>query len=158
MATIVSVSPGAPFTPKVNFPRSNNLQAAGAGNANMERPDLAPGVVTSNIVRGGPDQYFDRTAFVLQPEGFLGNNGRNTLIGPGIATVDLSVTRNIPLKEQYQIQFRGEFFNILNRVNFGLPNWQIFTNATGTPNPSAGRITNTSTPSRQMQFALKLLF
>lgn len=158
VATIVSVSPGAPFTPKVNFPRSNNLQAAGAGNAFMERPDLAPGVVTSNVVRGGPDQYFDRTAFVLQPEGFLGNAGRNILIGPGMATMDVSLVRAFPLRENFQVQFRGEFFNLLNRVNLGLPNLQVFTNTTGIPNPAAGRISNTSINSRQVQLALKLVF
>lgn len=158
VATIVSVSPGAPFTPKVNFPRSNNLQTAGSGNANMERLDLAPGVVISNVVRGGPDQYFDRTAFVLQPEGFLGNAGRNILIGPGMATMDVSLVRAFPLRENFQVQFRGEFFNLLNRVNFGLPNHQVFTNTTGIPNPAAGRISNTSINSRQVQLALKLVF
>lgn len=158
VSTIVSVSGGAPFTPHINFPRSDNLQTASSGNANMERPDLAPGAVISKIVRGGPDQYFTPSAFVLQPEGFLGTAGRNILIGPGMASMDLSLVRSFPVREKLQMQFRGEFFNLLNRVNFGLPNYQVFTNTTGVANPAAGRISNTSISSRQVQLALKLVF
>jgi hypothetical protein len=123
-----------------------------------ERPDYAPGV-TKAVVLGGPDQYYDRSIYVLQPEGFIGQVGRNTIEGPGLATVDLSIVRTFPLpKEGMTIQFRSEFFNIFNRVNFGLPTAEIFTNTSGTPNRTAGTILNTSTDSRQIQFALKLLF
>ena len=97
--------------------------------------------------------------FALQPEGFLGNAGRNLIVGPGLATVDFSLRKTFPIKgEDINLQFRSEFYNLFNRVNFGLPEWQIFTNTTGRPNPAAGRISNTSTSSRQMQFALKLVF
>jgi len=73
--------------------------------------------------------------------------------------VDLSLVRSIPLpKEGMTIQFRGEFFNLFNRVNFGLPTPEIFTNASGVPNRTAGTILNTSTDSRQIQFALKFVF
>ncbi|MBF8305604.1 MAG: hypothetical protein HW398_792 [Acidobacteria bacterium] len=155
---IFQVSNGAPFTPKITFPRSNNKLGATTGNYRAERPDYAPGVTSARIL-GGPDEYYDRSAYVLQPEGFIGQVGRNTIEGPGLATVDLSIVRSIPLpKEGMTIQFRGEFFNLFNRVNFGLPTPEIFTNATGARNLSAGKILNTSTDSRQIQFALKLLF
>jgi len=155
---ILQLSDGAPFTPKITFPRSNNKLGATTGNYLAERPDFAAGLTGPRIL-GGPDQYYDRASFVLQPEGFIGNSGRSTVEGPGLATVDLSVVRSFPLpKEGMTIQFRSEFFNLFNRVNFGLPEPRIFTNASGAPNRSAGKILNTSTDSRQIQFALKLLF
>ncbi|MGH9784475.1 MAG: hypothetical protein ACRD88_09840, partial [Terriglobia bacterium] len=155
---IFQVSNGAPFTPKITFPRSNNKLGATTGNYRAERPDYAPGVTRARVL-GGPDEYFDRSIYVLQPEGFIGQVGRNTIEGPGLATVDLSVVRSIPLpKEGMTVQFRAEFFNLFNRVNLGLPTPEIFTDPTGAPNRSAGTILNTSTDSRQIQFALKLLF
>ena len=155
---IFQVSDGAPFTPKMTFPRSNNKIGATTGNFRAERPDYAPGVTKATVL-GGPEQYYDRTAYALQPEGFIGQVGRSTIEGPGLATVDLSIVRAFPLpKEGMTVQFRSEFFNIFNRVNFGLPTPTIFTNASGTPNRTAGTILNTSTDSRQIQFALKLLF
>ena len=155
---IFQVSNGAPLTPKITFPRSNNKLGATTGNYRSERPDYALGVTKARIL-GGPDAYYDRTAYVLQPEGFIGQVGRNTIEGPGLATVDLSIVRVFPLpKEGMTIQFRGEFFNLFNRANFGLPTPEIFTNASGVPNRTAGTILNTSTEARQIQFALKLLF
>jgi hypothetical protein len=69
--------------------------------------------------------------------------------------------KDTPIKEQVHLQFRAEFFNILNHVNFGLPNAAAFVqtvNGGGVPNPTFGEITTTTTNSRQIQFALKLLF
>jgi len=58
------------------------------------------------------------------------------------------------------LQFRAEAFNVLNHTNFGLPNQVVFTGNTSnySYSESAGEIDSTATPSRQIQFALKLLF
>ena len=92
----------------------------------------------------------------------FGNNGRNTLVGPGLVNVDFSVFKNnfIPrISEAFNIQFRAEFFNILNHPNFQAPidNSTLFT-STGAPVTGAGAIDNTSTTSRQIQFGLKVIF
>jgi hypothetical protein len=92
----------------------------------------------------------------------FGNNGRNTLIGPGLFTVDFSLFKNnyIPrISEVFNIQFRAEFFNVLNHPNFQAPisNSALF-NASGSPVSGAGRIDGTSTPSRQIQFGLKVIW
>jgi hypothetical protein len=123
---------------------------------------------------GTPEQYLNPSAFVLPPPGTYGNVGRNVLIvpppgtygnvgrnvliGPGLATTDLSLGKNVSIKEKVRAQFRAEFFNLFNRVNFGSPNAVVFTSAAGTPSPTAGVITSTSTTSRQIQFGLKLLW
>ena len=90
--------------------------------------------------------------------GTYGNVGRDTLTGPGAATVDFSVLKNTPLTERLKLQFRAELFNILNRANFGTPNTVVFTSATSGASPTAGVITATSTTSRQIQFGLKLIW
>jgi hypothetical protein len=86
---------------------------------------------------------------------------RDFLPGPGIADFDYSVIKDTPLKERAHLQFRAEFFNILNHPNFALPNASAFVqgvDGTGSPNPTFGKITATTTNSRQIQFALKLMF
>jgi hypothetical protein len=70
--------------------------------------------------------------------------------------VDLSVNKNTRINERFNLQFRAEFFNLLNRSNFGVPNTTVFS---GTAfNASAGLITATTTTSRQIQGSLKLIF
>jgi hypothetical protein len=92
----------------------------------------------------------------------LGNLGRNTVIGPGLANLDFSLFKNNRIRrisENFNVQFRAEFFNVFNRANFASPtdNRTVF-DQTGSPISSAGLIDSTQTPSRQIQFALKLIW
>ena len=102
------------------------------------------------------NQYFDPTAFALPPAGFYGNVGRNTLIGPGYADVDLTLEKAVSIGGSRRVLLRAEAFNVLNRVNFQLPNTTVFTSA-GTVSPTAGRITN-ALPARQLQVGVKFVF
>jgi len=70
------------------------------------------------------------------------------------------VLKDTPIREKLNLQFRAEIFNLLNRANFNTPNLILATlsGVTPVPNPVAGSITSTSTNSRQVQFALKLLW
>jgi hypothetical protein len=92
-----------------------------------------------------------------------GNAGRNILIGPGTSELDFSIFKNNPIKkisETFNVQFRTEFFNILNRANFSVPvtpNTDIF-DSTGSPTGSAGLLTSTTTTAREIQFALKVIW
>jgi outer membrane receptor protein involved in Fe transport len=168
-SSILSVQSGYPFTPALRTNRSRsgvNAGGGGQGAGNIDRPNLVPGRTKKDIILGGPNRYFDPTAFVLQDAGFLGTSGRNYLTGPGYFNLDLSLGKNIPLKQlgdSGALEFRGEFFNILNHANFAMTDTfrQVFAgNATGeAPLPTAGVITSTGQArSRQIQFALKLLF
>jgi hypothetical protein len=105
-----------------------------------------------------PDLYFDPRALELQPAGFYGNVGRDTLIGPGVSTFVFSLVKATTLRENTTLQFRAEFFNLLNRANFGIPATSIFASATGALVSGVGSISTTTTTSRQIQFGLKLLF
>lgn len=91
-----------------------------------------------------------------------GNLSRNVLIGPGLSKLDFSVFKNNHVKrisENFNAQFRAEIFNILNRANFSSPtdNLQVF-DQSGQSIQSAGLLTSTQTTSRQIQFALKLIW
>lgn len=148
---IASRSTGNPFTAIVGFCRSNVVPNCGA-----DRPDLAPGA-SSNPVLGGPDKYFDRTAFRLPQLGTFGNLGRNTLTGPGFTSFDFSIYKIFPIAEAKTLQFRAEFFNIFNHANFDIPALAIF-GSTGAYSENAGKITKTVTLGREIQFGLKFEF
>ena len=91
-----------------------------------------------------------------------GNLGRNVVIGPGLSKLDFSVFKNNYVKrisESFNAQFRAEFFNILNRANFSSPTDHLATfDQSGQQIQSAGLLTSTQTTSRQIQFALKLIW
>jgi hypothetical protein len=80
-----------------------------------------------------------------------GNAGRGILRGPGRTNVDFSVFKQFAATERFRLQFRGEFFNVLNHPQFDLPGQTI-------GSPSAGVITGTVGTPRDIQFSLKLLF
>ena len=152
MNSIVTLQDGFPFTPQLSFNPSNN-----GDTRNPVRPSRNPDF-TGNVILGGPNRYFNPDAFIVPPNGTYGNVGRDTFIGPGLATFDFSLLKDTRITEKLGLQFRAEFFNILNRANFNTPNLIAFTSATGTPSPTAGVITSTSTTSRQIQFGLKLIW
>jgi len=82
--------------------------------------------------------------------GQYGNSGRGILSGPAFSNTDFSVIKNIPFTERYRLQFRSEFFNVFNQVNFHNPNTRVTSG-------SFGRIT-AADDGRVIQFALKLFF
>ena len=106
----------------------------------------------------------------------LGSSPRNSVIGPGLANFDTSLVKNtaIPrISDSFTIQFRAEFFNLLNRVNYGIPPKSgtdvfaqapvpvnnIAVNPNQTPLTTAGVLVGpTATSSRQLQFGLKIIF
>jgi carboxypeptidase family protein len=93
----------------------------------------------------------------------LGNSGRNQLTGPGLINFDLSLFKNMKFKrisEHFNAQFRAEVFNIFNHPNFAPPldNNALFDGTSGQAIGGAGTLTSTVTTSRQVQFALKLIW
>ena len=148
IGAILTVNSGIRFTPIVGFDRDRNQSTD-----LVLRPNRVPGV---EWFQGGVDQYFNPAAFALQEPGFYGDAGRNIMESPGLGTLDLSVMKSTRLWGDAQLQARFEIFNALNRANFGVPLATVFDS--GGPVASAGRITDTVTPGRQMQLGVKLLF
>jgi len=171
---IVTFRTGVPTTAQINVRRPGYLFAA-------TRPNLLPGqsnsptkgvstgckdpvtgatVLEAGQEIGGPNLFFDPCAFSVPEAGTIGNLGRNTLIGPSVFNVDISLQREFKIGSNHPLQFRAEFFNLMNHPTFRTPaggSVQVFTGS-GRFNPTAWTYTSTATTARQVQFALRLSF
>jgi len=157
---LTTIRSGHPFTVQLGFNRSGNLNTTSF--SMHDRPDLKPGC-SNNPILGGPDRYWDIHCFQLQAVNTRGDLGRDTLIGPGLFSVDVSLVKTFELGRGRTLQFRAEAFNLPNHPNFAVPSGRTaFTgvNPDGSPivAPTWGRITSTVTASRQVQVGLKLAF
>lgn len=148
---ILTVQSGFPFTPQLGYNPSND-----GDSRNPIRPNVNT-AFTGPVIIGSPSEYFNPAAFSAPVTGTYGDAGRDSLTGPGLSSLDFSVARKFAIKERLALQFRAEFFNILNHANFNEPNPVIYTSATAL-SPTAGVISSTTTTSRQIQFGLKLLW
>jgi hypothetical protein len=84
------------------------------------------------------------------PRGVYGSSGRNIISGPATNRTDLSLMKDVVIRESLRLQLRGEFFNAFNQVTLGAPN-------TSLAGSNFGRITSASS-GREVQLALKLLW
>lgn len=146
---------GVPVTPIFTFDQDRD-----ATTDNEQRPNLAPGV--TKVERVSRTRLFDPNVFVLPAVGTRGTLGRNTIIGPGLVTFDPSVRKVFYLdgRRDKTMELRVEAFNVFNRTNFAIPtvgNLTVFNSPTQR-NPTAGLITRTATPGRQIQLALQVAF
>jgi hypothetical protein len=147
---IVTLQSGRPF--QVND--SNNPSAGAVG----ERSDLVgegyPVLDTGRPKGEKIAAYFDKSRFVNPAPNTYGTLGRNSLVGPGYANYDMSLTKGWPLRfigEGGMIEYRFEAFNLLNATHLGLPN-------TGLTSSNYGKILSTDGDPRILQMGLKLLW
>ncbi|MBV8895813.1 MAG: carboxypeptidase regulatory-like domain-containing protein [Acidobacteriaceae bacterium] len=156
---------------------SNTANAFGLVSNQQDRAQIAPGCSGSQLVTPGSltsklNNYFNASCFTGAPvvaadgsTGF-GNSGTGLLLGPGQYNVDLAVMKRISLREKFNLQLRGEFFNAFNTPQFNDPNTNagtVVANPGGTygtlvPNPTFGLISSTSVNPRVIQLAAKLTF
>jgi hypothetical protein len=153
IGAIFNMASGVPFTPLIGYDYAKDLSS----DADMQKPDFAPGRNGSNAILGTPDAWFDPTAFVLPPPGEYGNAGRNSLRGPNLRELDASLFKNTSVFGR-NLQLRVEVFNLLNHPNFATPSIAGLFNTDGTPIPGATRITSTVTTARQIQLGVKYVF
>ncbi|MFN7937511.1 MAG: TonB-dependent receptor [Bryobacteraceae bacterium] len=142
IGAIMTLQQGSPFglTTQVN-----NLNAfSGGQRVNVLRDPKLP--KSQQTVQ----RYFDTEAVVAPPQFTFGNASRSLLTGPGLANLDLSLLKNFKFAETWNLQFRLEAFNSLNRANFEEPG-----GALGSPNFG---VINASQSARSMQLGLKLTF
>jgi hypothetical protein len=163
--SISSISSGLPFTVY------SGIQQTGAGANGVDRPDqiAKPHLSTARANRedyfgmgaGNASDYFNIPIHIAggtgPNQGRFGTLGRNTFRGPAYYDYDFAVIKDTPFgrrpsgAERVDLQFRGEFFNLFNIVNMGLP--ANILNGTG-----FGEISKTAGTSRQIQFSLKLIY
>jgi hypothetical protein len=114
------------------------------------RPNVS-GSAASQSTAQMLNNYFDGYTFTTPPASSpFGDLGRNAFRGPGLEQWDFAADKTFHIGERVGVQFRSEFFNILNKTNFGIPNTNTASSAFGT--------IRTTYPARQIQFALKATF
>jgi len=155
---LYKASSGQPFTPILGGdPAGQKLDET----SQLPNRLSGPGCDTLTNV-GDPNHYIKTQCLAFPGLNKWGNLGRNTLIGPGVSKLDVSVFKNNRIRrisETFNVQFRAEFFNVLNRANFASPtDHSTVFDQSGNPISSAGLITSTQTTSRQIQFALKFIW
>ena len=132
---------GAPFTVNIGSDQANIGTGPAQRPNSLRDPNAGPKI---------PDRWFDTAAFVLPAPFTFGNAPRNAVIGPGMAEFDLSLQKEVAVREAMRLQLRAEAYNLFNHPNFNIPNRTAFT-------ANFGRISSAQ-DSRQLQFALKLTF
>ncbi len=166
---VVSYRTGTPFHPLASVrtpgylfaPSRPNLRPGASNHPTQGQSEGCSGVVAPGETLGGPDRFFDPCVFSAPQPGTLGNVGRDTILGPSVFTMDLSLQKDLVLGGDKRLQFRAEFFNLPGRANFALPprsSTIVFSGLSARLNPTAGEIYRTITTSRQIQFALRLSF
>ena len=160
---ITTLMSGSPFTVY------SGVQQTGAGAGGADRPDMVaqPSLSTSGPV---PEDYFgrgaDNASFFYIPIGVSGGTGpnhgrfgtlgRNSFRGPAFHDYDVALVKDTTFghrgnAELGTVEFRAEFFNVFNLVNFGLPSNIV-------RGSGFGIISKTAGSSRQIQFSLKLIY
>ncbi len=142
------VQSGAPFS------ITDSGGAAFYGTAGS-RANYAPGATRQTAeLSGSPESrlnaYFNTAAYV-RAGNYFGNVGRNTMRGPRQRNLDLSLSKSIPVNDRVAAEFRSEFFNVFNLVNFASPSGAIASSGFGVIKATDGN-------PRILQFAVKLLF
>jgi len=187
LGIIATVQDGYPLMPSMGMETPDML---GEIIQTLNPPNVVPGCTIVNP--GNIAHYLNGACFSMVPQtptntpycdtvraasmgfpGFCpnirGNLARNTILGPGLADMDFSMVKNNYIRrisESFNVQFRVELFNALNRANFAQPTLNANTGGgameaifnSGTPNSQFGQIVATQTPNRQIQLALKLVW
>jgi hypothetical protein len=146
ISSLVSWHSGFPFS--IMSGQDNSFSGVGADRADYTggNPSLSTGRPNGQMIA----EYFNVNAFVPNALGTFGSSGKNILRGPGFFDTDFSLIKNFKVTERASLQFRSEFFNLFNNVNFQQPQ-NILTSS------SFGKITAAGDP-RILQFAMKLMF
>jgi hypothetical protein len=142
---ILTLQTGIPFTVLAGSDRS--LSGVGSDHADILGPAAT---YNSSSVNSKVARYFDTTAFALPALGTFGTAGRNTLVGPGLANLDMGLFKEFRINESKRFELRWEVFNSLNHPNFGNPNATF-------SSTNFGRILSARDP-RIMQLAAKFYF
>ncbi len=154
LAGVATISSGNWFT--VTDGNGNFSNSDGGTEGNSQRPNQIGDPTARPCV---PGTFFNTCAFTDPQLGSYGNVGRNSLQGPGYVIWDSSLFKTFQLSERFRLEFRSEFFNLLNHTNLLLSQSgpQESNNSTVFGATQFGFLTAARAP-RQIQFGLKLSF
>lgn len=119
------------------------------GNGATPRPNVTG--ISPKLSHPTPTKWFNTAAFAINAPFTYGNAGRNTIIGPGLVQLDMSLMKTITVRERVATQLRWDVFNVANHPIFGLPNTTL-------NSKFYGQVSNTIVDSREMQVSLRIAF
>jgi len=168
MSGVFSAATGNYYT-ATDIVSVSNSDCGGTVGFNCSRPNLVGNPNTRPCV---PGTLFNTCAFAdNNVQGTFGNAGRNIIEGPGYKTWDTSLVKQFPIREQMHLEFRAEFFNILNHTNFLFGQFGAISaeptpleldpnniNTVATPHVSSFGYPLAARAPREIQFALKFYF
>lgn len=148
LEAVVTLQSGRPFTVSLHPDIDNsNTGRSNLGFGNNDRPNVSG---STALPAGTADAWFNTNAFSMPAFGTFGNSGRNSLTGPGFCSINLALVKHIRLGTASSIDLRAEAFNVLDRVNYALPD-AFF------GSPTFGRILSAGSP-RRFQFGVRAVF
>ena len=140
----------------------NSFSSVGSDRAVFTGSDISQAVLGDRSHSQMVNQYFNTSLFTVNAVGTYGNAPRNQPANPGLFNIDAAALKYFPINDRMKFQFRAQFFNLLNNVNFTVPglgsanpNESAAGNIVGTG--SFGKLTHAADP-RVLQFALKFMF
>ena len=149
LTSIITWRSGFPF--QIYAGSDNSFSGLGLDRADFIGTSLSQARLNPNRSHGQLiQQYFNPAVFATNTVGTFGSSGRNILRGPGLFDTDFGLVKNVHLTERAAVQFRAEFFNFFNNVNFGQPDNSV-------ADSTIGQIFSAGNP-RILQFALKVSF
>src|SRR6266852_3351943 len=168
MSGVFSAATGNYYT-ATDIVSVSNSDCGGTVGFNCSRPNLVGNPNSRPCV---PGTLFNTCAFAdNNVQGTFGNAGRNIIQGPGYKTWDTSLVKQFPIREQMHLEFRGEFFNILNHTNFLFGQFGAISaeptpleldpnniNTVATPRLSSFGYPLAARDPREIKFALKFYF
>jgi hypothetical protein len=128
----------------------NSFSGIGEDHADFTGSNYSQAVLGGQSHGQMVNQYFKTSLFTTNAIGTFGDAGKNILTGPRSFNTDFAVIKDTAINERAKVQFRAEFFNTFNNVNFNGPSSTVTSG-------NFGAITGAGSP-RILQFALKLLF
>jgi hypothetical protein len=152
-SSMFMVQSGTPFTP---------IMSSASNDGALDGEWYPNRVGNPNVSNRSISEWFNQLAYATPANNTFGNNGRNTLYGPDLTDIDLSIgkTFGIPGWESAHFEIRMDATNFINHPSFEAPNNQLSATAlaSGVANPSVGAITATSNNGRTMQAYARFSF
>jgi Carboxypeptidase regulatory-like domain/TonB dependent receptor len=151
---VLTLQSGLPFS--VSAPDASATGGSHASRANCIGDPFAGATTDPTQLAGAtaPGFFLNPAAFSLATTGTFGTCAPRKFHGPGIENLDMSIFKSFEVTERYKVEFRSEFFNTFNHVNFGNPS----ANAAPASLPTFGKLLTTIGDPREIQFALKVYF
>jgi hypothetical protein len=149
LSGIATWQTGFPYT--VFSDTDNSFSGIGADRADLTVPSIKDAVLSAGRSHAQlVNAWFNSSAFTVNQVGTFGDAGKNVLRGPRYFDTDMALLKNTDLEKGASLQFRAEFYNAFNNVNFGMPD-------SGLTDSGFGQLTYAQSP-RILQMSLKILF